>query len=467
MGTGRDLPRLSAAFWRFFMKRLISVIVLLAGFAWSGQALLAFCGFYVAKADTKIFNKASQVVLVRQDDRTVLTMSNDFKGDPREFAVVIPVPTVLQKDQIHVGDKALLDHLDAYSAPRLVEYFDEDPCSPVMYDRSMAVPPAASLGKRDARAQAGSLGVTIEAQYTVGEYDILILSARQSTGLETWLRENGYRIPPGAAGVLNSYIKQNLKFFVARVNLQEQAKLGYSMLRPIQVAYESPKFMLPIRLGMVNADGPQELFVYALTPKGRVEATNYRTVKLPTGMEVPVYVKDRFRDFYKAMFSHQVAKEDMSTVFTEYAWDMGWCDPCAADPLSGEELQKLGVFWLADSSAARPGVRTPSGPQNVFMTRLHVRYDAAHFPEDLVFQETADRTTFQGRYVLRHEWKKLGSCEAAGRYRNELPQRRDREAQNLASLTGWNLDEIRRSMNGGIPLPVETPLKWWQRIWKS
>ena len=56
----------------------------------------------------------------------MLTMSNDFKGDPREFAVVIPVPTVLQKDQIHVGDKALLDYLDAYSAPRLVEYFDQD-----------------------------------------------------------------------------------------------------------------------------------------------------------------------------------------------------------------------------------------------------------------------------------------------------------------------------------------------------
>ena len=65
---------------------------------------------------------------MRDGDRTVLTMSNDFKGELKEFAVVVPVPTVLQKDQIHVGDKALVDHLDAYSAPRLVEYFDENPC---------------------------------------------------------------------------------------------------------------------------------------------------------------------------------------------------------------------------------------------------------------------------------------------------------------------------------------------------
>src|SRR5690349_6399892 len=97
--------------------------IILAGMtaiaAGHGPTMMAFCGFYVAKADTKLFNKASQVVLVRQGDRTVLTMANDFKGDPKEFAVVVPVPTVLEKGQIHVGDKALVDHLDAYSAPRL------------------------------------------------------------------------------------------------------------------------------------------------------------------------------------------------------------------------------------------------------------------------------------------------------------------------------------------------------------
>src|SRR5258708_30161073 len=97
----------------------------------------AFCGFYVAKADTKIFNKASQVVLVREDDKTVLTMANDFQGDPKEFAVVIPVPTFIERGQIHVADKALIDHLDAYTSPRLVEYFDEDPCA-MRYMKEMA-----------------------------------------------------------------------------------------------------------------------------------------------------------------------------------------------------------------------------------------------------------------------------------------------------------------------------------------
>src|SRR5437660_4760512 len=110
------------------MRRTLFGIAVVSMLGWSAPTALGFCGFYVAKADTRLFNKASQVVLVRDGDRTVMTMANDFKGDLKEFAVVIPVPTFLQREQIHVGDKALIDHLDAYSAPRLVEYFDGDPC---------------------------------------------------------------------------------------------------------------------------------------------------------------------------------------------------------------------------------------------------------------------------------------------------------------------------------------------------
>ena len=199
----------------------------------SASAAEAFCGFYVARADTRLFNKASQVVLVRDGDRTVLTMANDFRGDPREFAMVIPVPTPITRGQINVGDKAVLDHLDAFTAPRLVEYYDADPMRGLRTHESHRVtnapPPRWSGIGVGARK---SLGVTIEAQYTVGEYDILILSATQSSGLEQWLRQNGYRIPPGAIAVLGSYIRQNMRFFVARVNLAEQAKLGFVRSAP-------------------------------------------------------------------------------------------------------------------------------------------------------------------------------------------------------------------------------------------
>ncbi len=230
----------------------------------------AFCGFYVGKADTNLFNHASQVVMVRDGDRTVLSLMNDYQGEPSDFALVVPVPEVLRKEQIHVGDRELFRKLDEYSSPRLVEYFDPDPCQELsgmagggIMARAMPMAQNAAMAKA-----ADALGVTIEAQYTVGEYDIVILSATQSDGLETWLQQNGYRIPLGAHRALEPYVRQNMRFFVAKVNLKEHQATGLSYLRPIQFAFESPKFMLPIRLGMINAQGPQDLIVYALT-RGR------------------------------------------------------------------------------------------------------------------------------------------------------------------------------------------------------
>ena len=294
-----------------FMKRwLLAVLTLTAGlFLWTGEAL-AFCGFYVGKVDTKLFNKASEVAIARHDDKTVITMANDFTGDAKEFALVVPVPTILKKEQIHVGDAAVLAHLADYSAPRLVEYFDENPCrrEELMERRSMDAMKSLAPAAASPRTRDKALGITIEAQYTVGEYDILILSAKESAGLETWLTEHDYKIPNGASPVLRSYLTQGMKFFVAKVNLGEQAKLGLTHIRRLQIAFESPKFMLPIRLGTVNADGAQELFIYLLTKLGRVETTNYRIVCVPEAQEVPLYVKDRFGDFYRDLFSQQVRR---------------------------------------------------------------------------------------------------------------------------------------------------------------
>src|SRR5262245_26529213 len=265
----------------------------------------AFCGFFVAKADAKLFNKASQVVIVRDEDKTVLAMANDFQGKVKDFAMVIPVPTKLEKSQIHIGDMKMVDHVDAYTTPRLVEYWDPTPCPQPMRDypmddmRPMMKSESAPM-PAPPKKSAASLGVKIEASYTVGEYDILILSAQQSDGLIEWLNQEHYKIPDGAGPVVDSYLKQKMKWFVAKVNLAEHDKLGGGKLRPIQVAYESPKFMLPIRLGTVNADGPQDLIAYVFTKNGRVETTNYKTVKLPTDLNVPEYTKDVFGDFYKS-----------------------------------------------------------------------------------------------------------------------------------------------------------------------
>ncbi|MDA0266136.1 MAG: DUF2330 domain-containing protein [Cyanobacteria bacterium] len=432
---------------------LPGLIAAIAAFFLLTPAALAFCGFYVAKADTSLYNQASQVAIARDGDRTILTMANDYQGDVEDFALVVPVPTVITEGQVNVADGTIMERLDAFSAPRLVEYFDADPCAPVPPPRPLDLRTLATPSPEAAAAGgAAALGVTVEAQYTVGEYDILILSAQESDGLETWLRQNGYRLPDQASELLQPYIRQGMKFFVAKVNLEEFDQSGFQQLRPLQIAYESPRFMLPIRLGMMNAEDAQDLVVYLLSPSGQTELTNYRTVKIPSDMDIPVFVKDEFADFYTSMFDTSHDRENREVAFLEYAWDMRGCDPCSADPLTYDELRKAGVFWI-----------TPQTGNNVFVTRLHVRYTRDKFPEDLMFQETNNRQFFQGRYVMRHPFGGDLDCPAGQEYRRRLPQRFEAEAQTLARLTGWDINDIRRKLPTVDDAPEPAP--WWEDLW--
>lgn len=439
--------------------RIAALAVLAIGL--SAQTSHTFCGFYVARGDAKLLNRASQVLMVRDADRTVLTMASDFEGEPQEFAMVVPVPTVLLREQIHIGDPLVLAHLDAFTAPRLVEYFDPDPCLRANDNLGMLMQNAAPASKSMAREKDAKSGVKIEARYTVGEYDILILSAKESLGLERWLNDNGYRVPPMASKVLAIYLKQGMKFFVAKVNMKEHAKLGFSNLRPLQMAFESPKFMLPLRLGMANSAGSQEMVVYAITRSGRVETVNYRTVKIASDMDVPLFVRDRFGEFYRDLAAHQAGLQP-GVVFTEYAWNMSWCDPCASDPLSRDELRSLGVFWL--------GSDANGGAQEAFVTRLRVTYDAAHFPEDLALQVTSDQNNFQARYVMRHPWKGDTTCPGYREYQKSLVQRQEQQAKNLVALTGWKYERVVARMKAGgewlDPASI-TSANWWDGMWKN
>jgi hypothetical protein len=424
-------------------KSILLTTLLLAGL----NQVFAFCGFYVAKADASLFNNKSQVILVRDGNRTILTMSNDFKGNVNDFAMVVPVPVVLQRDDIKVINASIFQKLDNYSAPRLVEYFDSNPCGMIMADEMMdmrSVKAASSISRSVSGNNMKSYGVKIEAQYSVGEYDILILSAEQSGGLKTWLNKNGYKIPGTANEVLDPYIRSNMKFFVVKVNLENHTTKGYNNLRPLQISFNSDRFMLPLRLGMANANGAQDLLIYAFTRSGRIEAVNYRTIKMPTDRKIPLFIKEKFTSFYRDLFEKAYQRENRKAVFLEYAWNVSplnniKCDPCVAQPPYISEFREAGVSWTNDRNSNN----------HTFFTRLHVRYTRDRFPQDLFFQVTPNTENFQARYVLTHPAKGQLDCKEGTQYLNDLADRRAIELQEMEILSGWDANKYQYYTNVG------------------
>jgi hypothetical protein len=417
-----------------------------------------FCGFYVASGDARIYNRSSKVVLARDGDRTVLTMASDYMGNPRQFALVVPVPQIPRREQVHVGDSTWVTHLDHYSVPRLVEYHDPNPCPRQSSTKQIVT----SEDLRSFGALKMSASTTrIVASYKVDEYEIVILSASEAKGLAAWLRSHGYRIPESALPVVKSYIRQGLFFFVAKIDLAEQARRGFGYIRPLQVAFESPRFMLPIRLGMANAQGPQEMFVFTLTRRGRVEATNYRTARVPTDVNIPEFVRGDFPSFYRRVFDQQHASARPAAVFLEYVWvivpSTPSCDPCTGPAITPEEARSLGAYWVK---------LPPSPPGDFVLTRLHLRYDKDHFPEDLQFQETGDRQNWQARYVIHHPYRGGDECPELAGYRQSVWERRKEEALNYCDLTGADLEQTRARMGVGENWrEPDEAVTWWERIW--
>ncbi len=390
----------------------------------------AFCGFYVAGGGAELFNNATQVVLMRDGTRTVLSMQNNYQGPPEDFAMVVPVPVVLKKEQVKTLPGDVFARIDQLSAPRLVEYWEQDPCyvepprPPMMVYESGAMPVPT-----EAPSPKGAL-VKVEARFEVGEYDIVILSAKDALALEQWLKQNKYKIPAGAEPLFKPYVQQGLKFFVAKVNAKKVTfdSKGMAKLSPLRFHYDTEKFELPVRLGLINAKDKQDLIVHILAKNQRYELANLPNVTIPTNIDLAPSAKSEFPYFYVSLFDRTLAKNP-NAVVTEYAWQATSCDPCPTSPLSEQDFATLG----SDVLAPKKGDEDAYNPANQFvLTRLHARYDKTSLGEDLVFRaakpivggrefltdgkalEQGSRpdawNNFQGRYAIRYPWKGPVKC---------------------------------------------------------
>lgn len=419
------------------LRVLLPAIALGAASLYATEAE-AFCGFYVSGADQDLYNNATMVVLMRDGTRTVISMQNNYEGPPEEFAMVVPVPVVLHKREVRTLPREVFDRVDQLGAPRLVEYWEQDPCN--QYYRggiSVAGTTSEMSYSLEAASTAPSRGVKIEAKFDVGEYRIVILSAEDSGGLEVWLRENGYKIPKGAEAALRPYVAEGMKFFVAKVDPRKvRFENGQATLSPLRFHYDSDEFRLPIRLGMLNADGPQDLIVNVLSRNVRYAVANRENYSIPTNLDVTQATRDNFGKFYATLFD-RVLEKHPSAVVTEYAWQAGSCDPCPVPGLSGEDLVTLGADVLPSYEAKLMG-EVDEGfswqlANEFVLTRMHARYGPKDAKDDLVFAaasgiaggrewlvdgkqleqgaQPSDYNNFQARYAIRHRWKGPLECD--------------------------------------------------------
>jgi len=309
----------------------------------------------------------ARVAIARQDSRTTFTVSINPSGEAQEFALVLPVPALLQEDDIKTLDPEIFSRLNGYSAPRMVS------------DAGCAT---SGPGSSDGGGGGGGPGgddtgsVVVEAEYLIGEYGIVILSATSASGLQVWLDDNGYYLPEGAEPRLQEYIDAESYFLGAKV-ADKAALANGEPLSPLQVAYDSEVFYIPIRLATLNSPGEQDMVIYAVTAAEDGEKDSWRTGIAnypefdiadkciwgdPSAEDFSGFYEDRFTEAWEAM------GEGAWTV--EYAGTWNDANPASSVSITADDIAALGF---------------DEGSVSHHLTRLRMRYTPEQAVEDLIF----------------------------------------------------------------------------------
>ncbi|MCB9563240.1 MAG: DUF2330 domain-containing protein [Kofleriaceae bacterium] len=367
------------------------------------------CGAYVAPSEGVRLNDALHLVVVRDGTRTFVTLQNHYRGPIEDFALLVPVPSVLQADDVKTLDPSVFDAVTLVTAPSLTAYDEIDPCWE---------PDPDDDGKSGAGAPGGGRGgdaVTVEASFVVGEYQVEVLSSTDATALDAWLHGHGYRVPDALAPLLRPYVESGSKFFVAKVDPTKVTFVdGVATLSPLRFRYDADELSLPLRLSAANSPGIQDVLVHVFAPARRYEAANRPNVTIPTDVELTEAAALDFGGFYGALFARVLAPEPRAVV-TEYAaeaypWRLH--DPMIA---LGVDADRTGDHWV--------------------VTRLHLQVDRDGPLDDLLLREAGPvESLLAASYAVRHPWTGKVGCLMPhyGRWR---------PAPDLAPLTAYHASD--------------------------
>jgi MYXO-CTERM domain-containing protein len=311
----------------------------------------AFPGFLASKKSTDVKVHSTQMVVMKKGNATAVSVMPDYEGPLEPFAMVLVVPADVTADRVTTLKREYVDRVDALSAPRFHEYWEQDPCDPgpveQEWERNMkADASSAFLGGGDApqgtQKVAKELLLDVEAKKKEGEYAFSLLG--KDDQVSAWLKSKGYTPPAGADQAVAPYVQAGMRLVVAQVDPNRVELVGgdRAQLSPIRFWTEQPYETIPNRVGLLNAPDKQELIVYVLDQSQRYESKNYKNLFPPTNVEVDFAVKERIGEFYVAL-QDIIEQKSPNSFLLEYAWPTEGCgQPCATEPLQIAELLSLG-----------------------------------------------------------------------------------------------------------------------------
>jgi hypothetical protein len=234
---------------RTLISRVLALALVLVGLQATAIADPAWaCGCGAAYLSSGAVAGEQSVIRFdgHQETITLQLRLNNVKGGAG--ALVLPVPSAAQTS---LGNRQLIPTLQALILPQTVvrHYLFGDP-----------------EGGGVGAASAPNPGVSVLSEQHLGALDVVQLGATNVAALGGWLAANGFTLSAGVAKGLSSYVAEGWRYVAIKLDLGAAAADGGATgLDPIDVSFDTPKLVYPMRLS-ANATDQQSVTLYILAP---------------------------------------------------------------------------------------------------------------------------------------------------------------------------------------------------------
>lgn len=295
-----------------------------------------------------------RAVIIDHGDVETLVLQTGHDGDASGFAWVIPVPTrLVGASAVGTADPGVFRSLNDLTAP---QYFSST-------GGTSGLCGCAGSGGSGADGAPMRGDVTVWDAFSVDSYDIAILSAQESESLATWLADNGYGLPAGAAPVLQHYVGKQWYFVAMKIAPEAPGGgAGGEEFRPLTLTFATDELVFPMHISRVSTTDRVEVLLYVLA-EHRVSSSNYATAEIQARS---MWRGDSFEAVYDGWFEDTITAAGGTALVVEYAGELPtwWVD---APPFD---------------SVLEPG-------RSYYVTRLRTRLRPAQMSEDIVMVAAA------------------------------------------------------------------------------
>ncbi len=292
--------------------------------------------FFAGAPGDLLTSDAAHVVVMTDKDHTVLTIAPHYRGPKKPFAFIVGVAGAITTKDIAFVPRDVVDRLAEADAPRLVELWEQDPCSA----RGEPTLDSSGVGEGGGSWEGIGLGdMSMHPTHLVPTGASVSIVA-DVAALRVLLAREKLALAPGADAVLQSYA--DMRFVVARIDPSKLVFVGDgASLPPLRVHVAKALGALPFRLGAlaISPNGFADVVLHILARENRYDVAGAENTFLAEGTDVGDVAKQSPGLFYSALLDRaQIGR----AAVTEYVDEAPHCRDCPSRPLDRADLATFG-----------------------------------------------------------------------------------------------------------------------------